>query len=85
MASLLRPLVELRTSNEDVYRQLMFDNGCVLAIPEDYSYEEVLVGIISRERKDVRESTRQDLIDLLQAMNLDDIPEQRILRAVAGS
>ena len=77
MASLVRPFVELRTGNEDVYRQLMFDNGCVLAIPEDLSYEEVLVGIIRREREDAREGVRQDLIDLLQAMNLSDIPEQQ--------
>lgn len=77
MASLVRPFVELRTGNEDVYRQLMFDNGCVLAIPEDFSYEEILVGIIRREREDTRESVRQDLIYLLQAMNLDDIPEQQ--------
>jgi hypothetical protein len=55
----------------------MFDNGCVLAIPEDLSYEEVLVGIIRREREDAREGVRQDLIDLLQAMNLSDIPEQQ--------
>jgi hypothetical protein len=74
MASLIRPFIELRTGNEDVYRQLMLDNGCVLAIPEDFSYEEVLVGIISREREDAREGVRQDLIDLLQAMNLSDIP-----------
>jgi len=77
MASLIRPFIELRTGNEDVYRQLMLDNGCVLAIPEDFSYEEVLVGIISRERENAREGVRQDLIDLLQAMNLSDIPEQR--------
>ncbi len=77
MASLIRPFIELRTGNEDVYRKLMFDNGCVLAIPEDFSYEEVLVGIISRERENAREGVRQDLIDLLQAMNLSDIPEQR--------
>jgi len=76
MASLVRPFVELWTGNEDVYRQLMFDSGCVLVIPEDFSYEEILVGIIRREREDIRESVRQDLIDLLQAMNLDDIPEQ---------
>jgi len=55
----------------------MLDNGCVLAIAEDFSYEEVLVGIISRERENAREGVRQDLIDLLQAMNLSDIPEQR--------
>jgi hypothetical protein len=77
MASPIRPFIELRTGNEDVYRQLMLDNGCVLAIPEDFSYEEVLVGIISRERENAREGVRQDLIDLLQAMNLSDIPEQR--------
>jgi hypothetical protein len=77
MASLIRPFIELRTGNEDVYRQLMLDNGCVLAIPEDFSYEDVLVGIISRERENAREGVRQDLIDLLQAMNLSDIPEQR--------
>ena len=73
--SIIRPLVKLTHENRDVYEKLLFDNAYIWAIPEDYSFEELLSHMIRQEMTDGRETRRQHLMDILETMDLSDIPE----------
>ena len=73
--SIIRPLVKLTRENRDVYEQLLRDNGHIWAIPEHYSFEEILSHMIREEMTDTRENRREELITILEMMDLSDIPE----------
>ena len=77
MAHLIRPLIRLDGKNEDIYKQLIFDNSYILAITEDHSYEEILVGVIRREPRDRWEERRKDFIALLEALDLSQIADRQ--------
>ena len=73
--SRIRPLIKLTSENRDVYEQLLRDNSHVWAIPEDYSFEEILSHMLRVEMGAPREERRQELITILEIMDLSDIPE----------
>ena len=75
MTHLNKPLVRLDENNKDAYEQLMFDNSYILAIVGDHSWEDILVDLIRREPKDRWEERRKDFIDLLEMMDLSQIPD----------
>ena len=77
MPSLIRPLPVLRSGNKDLYEQLMFDNGKVYAIPEDYSFEEILVYIIKNEiGAETLEESKQELIAIVKSIDVGEIRGQ---------
>jgi len=77
MPSRIRPLPVLRGDNKDLYEQLMFDNGKVYAIPEDYSFEEILVYIIKNEiGAETLEESKQELIAIVKSIDVGEIRGQ---------
>jgi hypothetical protein len=77
MPSRIRPLPVLRCGNKDLYEQLMFDNGKVYAIPEDYSFEEILVYIIKNEiGAETLEESKQELIAIVKSIDVGEIRGQ---------
>ena len=77
MPSRIRPLPVLRGDNKDLYEQLMFDNGKVYAIPEDYSFEEILVRIIKNEiGAETLEESKQELIAIVKSIDVGEIRGQ---------
>jgi hypothetical protein len=73
--SMIRPLVKLTSENRDAYEQLLHDGNHIWAIPEDYSFEEILSHMLRVEMGAPREERRQELITILEMMDLSDIPE----------
>ncbi len=55
----------------------MFDNGKVYAIPEDYSFEEILVYIIKNEiGAETLEESKQELIAIVKSIDVGEIRGQ---------
>lgn len=72
-SSMIRPLVKLTPDNESVYKQLLFDNKDIYAIHEGHSFEDILSHVI-HEMGGSREDRKREVVDLLEMMDLSDIP-----------
>jgi hypothetical protein len=70
---MVRPLVKLTPDNGSDYKQLLFDHRDIYAIHEDHSFEDILSHVI-HEMGGSREDRKQEVIDILNIMDLSDIP-----------
>lgn len=83
MSSLIRPLPILNNTNKQEYDRLLRKNSFIYAIPEDYSFEEILAHIIAKEMGcSTLEESKQELIDILKSIDVNDI--QKSLLPEAG-